>query len=527
MTVASESGLATGHDVASDRTLWSLATEWANRRPDEPVIVSAPRADSPEGLESLTWQQLVDGVGKLRRQLASMGVGDQRFVVLALPNSPLGVALWLAVQANGGIVQAVDPDAGGLAFERALAATAPVLVIGCAANAEALVEAARRTGVHTQQLAPTGLGVGGVLSGLDDVCESRSELPEAAADMVAGVLPTSGTSGAPKLVQLTHRNYVMAAERLSRNSGFLTSDRHYLCSPFFHTNAQLYLCAPPFITGGSLAVVPRFSASKYFDAARWTGATVSSMVAPPMRMALHKAIERKQPLDAGALRLIQYGMNLSSADWQTWDELVPQIAMRQIFGQTESVTGVLGGDPWEVDDRTTIGRPFVGVEAVRLVDADGTDVADGQPGELWVKGTPGSTLMLGYYGAPETTAETLVDGTWLRTGDVMVRHPSGRFEFRGRRMHIIRRGGENLSTYALELDLQSCPLISDVAVTAQEDSTMDALVVAHVIASKGYEEAAFRDWCLVNLGKRGVPDVIRLHDEFPRTGSGRVITREL
>lgn len=135
--------------------------------------------------------------------------------------------------------------------------------------------------------------------------------------------------------------------------------------------------------------------------------------------------------------------------------------------------------------------------------------------------------MLGYYGAPETTAETLVDGTWLRTGDVMVRHPSGRFEFRGRRMHIIRRGGENLSTYALELDLQSCPLISDVAVTAQEDSTMDALVVAHVIASKGYEEAAFRDWCLVNLGKRGVPDVIRLHDEFPRTGSGRVITREL
>jgi crotonobetaine/carnitine-CoA ligase len=135
--------------------------------------------------------------------------------------------------------------------------------------------------------------------------------------------------------------------------------------------------------------------------------------------------------------------------------------------------------------------------------------------------------MLGYHQAPEATAETLVDGSWLRTGDVMVRHPDGRFEFRGRQTHIIRRGGENLSTYALELDLQSCPLISDVAITAQEDGTLDALVVAHVIAGPGYDEAEFRDWCRTNLGKRGVPDVVRVHKDFPRTGSGRVITREL
>jgi crotonobetaine/carnitine-CoA ligase len=135
--------------------------------------------------------------------------------------------------------------------------------------------------------------------------------------------------------------------------------------------------------------------------------------------------------------------------------------------------------------------------------------------------------MLGYFEAPEVTAETIVDGEWLRTGDVMVRRPNGRFEFRGRRMHIIRRGGENLSTYALELDLQSCPLVSDVAVTAKEDDTLGALVVAHVIPSAGYDEGAFLDWCRTNLGRRGVPDQIRLHQEFPRTGSGRVITRDL
>jgi crotonobetaine/carnitine-CoA ligase len=135
--------------------------------------------------------------------------------------------------------------------------------------------------------------------------------------------------------------------------------------------------------------------------------------------------------------------------------------------------------------------------------------------------------MLRYRDAPEATAETLVDGRWLLTGDVMVRRPDGRYEFRGRQSHIIRRGGENLSTYALELDLQRCPFVSDVAVAAAEDPTLDAIVVAHLIPRPGFEERAFLDWCREQLGKRGVPDRIELHEDFPRTASGRVVVRDL
>ena len=524
-------------DAATGRTLWSLATDWAARRGDEDVLVHLPRPDSPDGMRSTSWQRLVQDVAQLRRALAAAGVADQRTVVLALPNCPLAVAVWLAVPANGAVIQVVDPDGGTLTFERAVAATRPVLVVAAPGIAETMREAISRAAVATRLVVPTELGVDALRHGIDGLPSSKAEAPDATPDQVAGLLPTSGTSGAPKLVALTHHNYVMAAERLARNTGFRTCDRHYLCSPFFHTNGQLYLCAPAFVTGGSVAVLPRFSASAYFDAARWTGATVSSMVAPPMRMALHRAIERGGPVDPGGLRLVQYGMNLSESDWRAWDALLPGIDTRQIYGQTESVTGVLGGAPWEVDDRRTIGRPFVGVERVRLVPAGSTDVAeggadvpDGEPGELWVRGIPGRSLMLGYDSAPEATAQTLVAdgaGAWLRTGDLMVRHPDGRFEFRGRRMHIIRRGGENLSTYGLELDLQSCPLVGDVAVTARDDDTLDAIVVAHVIAAEGYDETAFRAWCLETLGRRGVPDVVRVHRSFPRTGSGRVITREL
>ncbi|TCK21417.1 class I adenylate-forming enzyme family protein [Pseudonocardia endophytica] len=503
-------------DVAADRTLLELLGHRASTCSAEPAIVDA------DG--TITWERLATDVAALRARLAGSGAIDGHTVLVALPNTRLTIALWLAVPANGATVQVVDPDSGLLALERACAATAPALAVATDANAAVLADAIHRTGSRTRL----------IVASTDELRDANLDQlgPAAAApdpdpDQIASLLPTSGTSGAPKLVQLTHRNLVAAAERLARNGGYLPSDRHYLCSPFFHTNAQAYICAPPLITGGSIAIVPRFSATRWFDDARELGVTVASMVAPPMRMALLKAIERGGDIDPGPLRAVHYGMTLSAADWTEWDRRVPQIHMRQIYGQTESVTGVLGGAPWEIDDRATIGRPFLGVEGVRLVGDDGQDVPDGLPGELWVKGIPGLTLMLGYHRQPDTTAETVVDGRWLRTGDQMIRHPGGRFEFRGRAMHIIRRGGENLSTYTLEADLRSCPLIVDVAVTSCADDTLGAAVVAHVIPRRDFTEQDFLVWCRDNVGKRGTPDHVRRHSTFPRTGSGRVIVRDL
>ncbi|MDF2444472.1 MAG: carnitine-CoA ligase [Subtercola sp.] len=478
------------YDTGADRTAWTLGREWAARRPNETVIVDAPDAARPEADTSISWERLMTDSSELRRRLAAIGVVDQRTVVFSLPNSPLTVALWLAIMSNDAIVQAIDVESGVVVFERALQATDPVAVIVVPLNAPAAREALARTGSTARLivLENTAITGGGQIDGLGAL---GIEPGDPSADAIAALLPTSGTSGLPKLVELTSRNYVYGAERLARNSGYVASDRHYLCSPFFHTNAQVYLVMPPFLTGGSMVVTPRFSATHYFSLAARTGVTVSSMVAPPLRLALHKAIETGRPVEIGDFRLIQYGMTLSAADWVEWERLVPSIQTRQVYGQTESVTGVLGGSPWEPDDRKTIGRPWVGVEAVRIVGEHGEDVPDGEPGEIWVAGVPGATLMQGYRNAPEATRETLVDGVWLRTGDVMVRHPGGRFEFRGRRMHIIRRGGENISTYALEIDLQACPLVSDVAVTARDDARLDSLVIAHVIPGADYSEKGF------------------------------------
>ncbi|ALE73513.1 AMP-dependent synthetase [Pseudonocardia sp. EC080610-09] len=503
-------------DVTGDLTLVALMERWAAQRPDAPALVHHGG--------TVTWGRLGDDVTDLRGRLAAAGAVDGARVVLALPNCPLVVAAWVAVPANGAVVAAVDPESGAAVLARTLSTIAPVLVVGTEDNAGGIQQALQRIGSDARVVATTAAEREGTR--LDRLGPTTAP-PEATAADVAALLPTSGTSAAPKLVELTHRNLVAGADRMARNSGFLAADRHYLCTPFFHAVAQSYVCPPPFVTGGSIAIVAGFSASRWFDDARTLGVTVSCMVAPPLRMALHRAVERGGAVDPGPLRAIHYGMTLSAADWKDWDRLLPQVHMRQIYGQTESVNGVIGAGPWDTDDRATLGRPYLGIDGLRLVGPDGADVPDGEPGELWVRGVPGATVMRGYRDAPEATAATLVDGAWLRTGDQLVRHPGGRYEFRGRAMHIIRRGGENLSAYALETDLRSCPHISDVCITAEPDEIRDNLVVAHVIPLAGFDERVFLDWCREHAGRQGVPDRVRLHTGFPRTPSGRVIVREL
>lgn len=514
-------------DVTGNQTLWTLLTSWADKRGDGTfsVYTEPPYVDGSSS--KIGWTSAAEITYELRQRLCAAGVADRRVVLLALPNSPAAILALIAVAANGAIAHTVDPDLGTLPLASAIEATQPVAIIASHSNAPAVQRALQTSASSPSLFVVDDPSMSRGASSISGLAATRSTPDDVGPDEIAALLPTSGTSGPSKLVELTHRNYATAGNRLVRNSSHSTGDRFYACSPFFHTNAQMYCYMPALILGASVSIVPGFSASRYFDVARFTGVTVSSMVASPMRMALHRATETGYSIDAGALRLIQYGQQLSTADWHLWDRHLPQVEMRQVYGQTETVSIVLAGAPWEVDDRRTIGRPALGIDAVKLVDDEGRAVGTGTPGELLVRGEPGRTLMKGYWRNPTATTAALDADGWLRTGDIMQREHDGRFVFVGRRMHIIRRAGENVSSYELELLMQNCPLIEDAAVRAETDEALDARIVVHVIPGEGFSETAFSSWCREAIGKRGVPDAIRTHESFPRTPSGRVIAREL
>lgn len=514
-------------DVTGNATLWTLLTSWANVRGNSTFAVYTEPPYIAGSSSELSWTTAAEITYDLRRRLHAAGVADQQVVLLALPNSPAAILTLVAVAANGAIAHTVDPDLGTLPLVSAIEASQPVAVVASTANAHAVGQAIASSSVESALFVVEDPSMQRGASAISGLATARTTPDDAGADDIAALLPTSGTSGPSKLVELTHRNYVTAGNRLVRNSAHGVGDRFYACSPFFHTNAQMYCYMPALVLGASVSIVPGFSARSYFDIARFTGVTVSSMVASPMRMALHRATETGAPVDPGSLRLVQYGQQLSTADWTLWDRHLPQVEMRQVYGQTETVSIVLAGAPWEADDRRTIGRPALGIDAVKLVDDAGSTVDDGAPGELLVRGEPGRTLMRGYWRNSAATSKTLDSDGWLRTGDIMQREDDGRFVFVGRRMHIIRRAGENVSSYELELMMQNCPLIEDAAVRAEEDAALDARIVVHVIPAADFTESAFSAWCREAIGKRGVPDAIRTHKSFPRTASGRVIAREL
>ncbi len=138
-----------GEDVSSRRTLWSLLEHWSTIRAREDLLVFLTDTARPETAGRVTWERFAQDAWSLRGRLAAVGAADGRTLVLALPNAPLTLALWVAGQANGAAVHAVDPDSGVLTFARAIAATRPALVVAVDANAAVVADAIRSAGVAT------------------------------------------------------------------------------------------------------------------------------------------------------------------------------------------------------------------------------------------------------------------------------------------------------------------------------------------------------------------------------------------
>jgi acyl-CoA synthetase (AMP-forming)/AMP-acid ligase II len=179
-----------------------------------------------------------------------------------------------------------------------------------------------------------------------------------------------------------------------------------------------------------------------------------------------------------------------------------------------------GGRPYG-----SCGLPLPGL-SVRLVDpATGIDAPPGGEGELWVRGP---SVMRGYHGRPEQTAEVLVDG-WYRTGDLARADPHGYLTICGRTKEMIIRGGENIYPAEIESVLLRAPGVADAAVVGQPHPDLGEVPVAFVVTAGpgGPDAAELRARCREELTAFKVPAAIRFTDVIPRTGSGKVKRFEL
>ena len=485
-------------------------------------------------------------VERVASSLAKLGVGRGRSVHLALANSPLFVAVWLATLRLGGWIVPSDPHGRAPELGDHISRTNPAVGI-CASDRAAVyreaTDAAGRSASHPFQppevlaLEESPAGISALAdiaassvspadssvipndSGNSSVSENSSGTDPGIPASLAAVAFTSGTTGRPKGVEITQANYAFCGKTMAEAARLHADHRWLVVLPLFHANAQYYSFASAIWSGASVALMPAFSASRFLTQAKRHRATHASLFAAPMRMILAKGAT---PVTGLRLEHCWFAQNVAPQQHAQLSDLLG-CAPRQLYGMTETIPAVLSDRLDDLADPASMGRVTPGC-AVQVQDEDGSETASGEVGEVAVAGEPGITLFKGYMDDPETTSASFRDG-WFLTGDRARRDEHGRHYFAGRHSEILKVAGENVSVVEIEQHLAEHPDVLEAAVVGCPDAVRDEVPVGYVVAadpSAPPSEESLRRWCEERLSKPKRPQSFTLLDELPRTSVGKI-----
>lgn len=345
---------------------------------------------------------------------------------------------------------------------------------------------------------------------------------ERAADDIAMIFYTSGTTGIPKGVMISHRNITFGAGNMAQNYGLTARDRTLVCLPLNHIFAN----ASPFwgtlASGGCAVVMERFQTEPVFDAIERERITWFPGV-PTMFTFLLSGFD-DQRRDVSSLRMGLSGAASLSVESLEKFEAKFEAFMLEVYGLTES-TGLVTANPvYGVRKPGSIGMTVSGV-AARLVDAGWQDVARGEVGELIFRGPNGT---VGYWGLREATEERIRDG-WIATGDLAYQDEEGYFYIASRKSELIISGGYNIFPREIEDVLIRHPHVREAAVTGVDDPALGQVPKAFVSLKPGRPLTA-RDleaFCLESLARYKVPRTFSIMDELPKNTTGKILKKEL
>ncbi len=350
------------------------------------------------------------------------------------------------------------------------------------------------------------------------------------ADSLFMLIFTSGTSGEPKAVRVTHEKVTFPGAMLAGRFGLGTEDVLYVSMPLFHSNAVMAGWGPALACGGAVALAERFSASRLLDDVRRYGATYLNYVGKPLSYVMATP---ERPDDAENPLRIAFGNEAGDRDIEGFSRRFGCVVVDG-FGSTENavvVTRAPGTPPGSIGqplEGVAVLDPDTGEECPRaLIDETGRVVnLDEATGEL--VNTAGTGQFAGYYNDPEATASGCADGMYW-SGDLAYRDEAGFVYYAGRTADWLRVDGENVAAAPVERILVRHPSIGQAAVyavpdPASGDQLVAALVLVGELTPSGFE--AFLD-AQPDLGTKSRPRFVRLVESLPRTATNKVLKREL
>ena len=340
---------------------------------------------------------------------------------------------------------------------------------------------------------------------------------------VANMQYTSGTTGFPKGVMLTHYNVVNNGKAIGDCMDLSTADRMMIQVPMFHCFGMVLAMTASMTHGVTMSPITAFSPRKGLDCINREKITCFHGV-PTMFIAMlgHPDFEKT---DFSHMRTgIMAG---SPCPIKTMQEVIEKMHMPEIcitYGQTEaSPATTMSKTTDSIETRVnTVGGPIFGVEC-KIVDPEtGEELPDNVDGEFCARGY---NIMKGYYKMPEATAAAIDEDGWLHSGDLARRTPEGYFKITGRIKDMIIRGGENIYPKEIEDFLYTHPKIKDVQVIGVPDKDYGEEIMACVILKEGEEssEEEIKQYVLDHMAKHKVPRYVDFVSEFPMNAAGKIL----
>ncbi len=353
----------------------------------------------------------------------------------------------------------------------------------------------------------------------DDALKKRQD--SVFPDDVVNILYTSGTTGSPKGVMLTHNNILQNAHALATNLELSSKDRICVPVPFFHCFGCVAGILSNLVSGATLCPVASFSARGVLNTVENLRCTVIHGVATMFMAQLEEMT--KKDYDTTTLRTgIIAGSSVSSQLMEQIREKMGIPELNIAYGQTEcspAITVTNRKDP--IEKRfNSVGRPLPDVE-IKVVGPSGENVSTGISGELCVRGY---NVMKGYYKKPKETKAAIDDSGWLYTGDLGVKDEDGYFMITGRIKDVIIRGGENIYPLEIETFLLTHPDIMEVQIVGVPDEKFGEKVHAFVklVPGRTVSEEGLKNYCMNKIAFCKIPSHFVFTEAFPTTASGKI-----
>ncbi len=483
---------------------------------DKPALI-----DGPSG-RTITYKQLDGAIRLVGASLAKRGFGKGDVFAIYSPNLPEYAVAFHAVSLLGGTNTTINPLYTAEELTAQLKDANAKYLLTIPQFIDKAFQAAEASGI--QEVFVLGEAAGA--TPFASLMQSDGQVPQVQInpreDVVA--LPySSGTTGLPKGVMLTHYNLVANIVQSDGIEAVTDNETLIAVLPFFHIYGMEVLLNISLYHGATLVTVPRFDLEQFLKIMQDYGITRAHLV-PPIVLALakHPVVDK---YDLSKLKVITSGAAPLSDDVTRKAAQRLGCIIKQGYGMTEAspITHVAPDDPARIKDGT-VGLPIPNTE-YKIVDYEtGKELGPHEVGEVWIRGPQ---IMKGYLNNPDATAITVDKDGWLHSGDIGVADEEGYLSIVDRAKELIKYKGFQVAPAELEAILLSNPAIADAAVIPSPDDEAGEVPVAYVVLKGEITPKQIMDYVAERVAPYKKIRRVVITQQIPKSTSGKILRRIL